>query len=373
MIFSCEGFAYSAASCFRDENMYKTIPHDGPAPMPLAKDPRWAVLDLVQTARETLGLKDRDITVLRGLLSLIKPENWQSGQGMKVFASNKVLSERCDGIHERTLRRHLAKLCESGLITRNSSANRKRYILRNSEGQVLEAFGFDLNPLRLAFDQLTKLSEMAKATAQEITILRKVLRHKIWCLEEAGITVDPDYLRLLRQKTNPQTLASAIDALSAELPSQEVVDQPLSFETVILSDSDSKNDRHIHSSNKEYYMNKDQRLDLEDCLEKAPTAVEYMPSKVKTWHELNSFAKIIGPALSIKNDHIQQAEQLIGSSNVSLIILGLLEAGSRIARPACYFSSLVKKASNNELSIVKMYRSLTRKHRFPAGNPKALC
>jgi replication initiation protein RepC len=65
------------------------------------EDARWSLLDLVRRCRKPLGLRDRDVAVLRGLLSFVPQAADPST--LVVFASNRVLIERCDGIDERTL------------------------------------------------------------------------------------------------------------------------------------------------------------------------------------------------------------------------------------------------------------------------------
>ena len=96
----------------RRPNLSSQKPH---APTLAAdKDKRWHILDLAKVCRQRLKLRDRDIAVLRGLLSLL-PSQARPDQ-MVVFASNRVLMDRCDGIEERTLRRRLAHLQDLSLI-----------------------------------------------------------------------------------------------------------------------------------------------------------------------------------------------------------------------------------------------------------------
>ena len=109
------------------------------------KDTRWHLLDLVKSCRQRLTLRDRDIAVLRGLLSLL-PTSATPDQ-LVVFASNRVLIERCDGIDERTLRRRISHLQSCGLLHRRASPNGKRYQVRDDVAARI-TYGLDLTPDR---------------------------------------------------------------------------------------------------------------------------------------------------------------------------------------------------------------------------------
>ena len=57
------------------------------------EDARWSLLDLVRRCRKPLGLRDRDIAVLRGLLSFV-PQS-ADPNSLVVFASNRALIVTC--------------------------------------------------------------------------------------------------------------------------------------------------------------------------------------------------------------------------------------------------------------------------------------
>jgi replication initiation protein RepC len=67
---------------------------------------------------------------------------------MLVWPSNETLSERT-GIPDRTIRAATRRLLDLGVIAARDSANGKRYAQRDSKGQIVRAYGFDLTPLLL--------------------------------------------------------------------------------------------------------------------------------------------------------------------------------------------------------------------------------
>ena len=76
----------------------------------------WEVLDALAACRAKFGLTAASITVLRALLSFLPKTQDQRSDPFLVWPSNEALAKRADGMDERTLRRHLARLSEAGLI-----------------------------------------------------------------------------------------------------------------------------------------------------------------------------------------------------------------------------------------------------------------
>lgn len=327
--------------------------------MPI-KDPRWQALSLVQAARDSLQLRDRDIAVLRGLLSLITSEAWTHGQMIMVYASNRVLIERCDGIEERTLRRRLTHLAEAGLIRRAISPNRKRYLLRDVDGQVLQGYGFDLGPLRDAVTSLTEMAASAQREKQEVKILRKVLRDRIWHLDQAGKDITP-YQPLLRNKTTVDALRVAIATCEELLPPAVDIPQVISAFTGKMSDSDSQIVRDIQSSDKEVLRKTAGPQHLQSYVDKAGQAASFAPKPISTWTDLHRLTDILGPAMNIGTKLLSDAKAVLGEKESSLAIIGILEAGSRIQRPAAYLLRLIEEARLGTLRVDRMYQSLVRK------------
>ncbi|MFG6083944.1 plasmid replication protein RepC [Paracoccus litorisediminis] len=347
-----------------------------------ATDPRWAALNAVREARQRLGIKDRTIAVLRGLLTLVPLEAW-TGNPM-VHASNAMLQERCDGMDERTLRRHLATLVELGLLIRHQSPNKKRYVVRNEAGAPVLTYGFDLSPLREAVPALIALAEEHNAELVQIRALKAVLRDRLYHLEhdcpDAPEHVIIEYRRLLRRDCSVQSLENAIALLKQRLPKISSALQ----QTRILSDSDGQNDRHIQSSNKEHIERRTSEthmptgtppsrveLSVADCTKLAPNALEFALTKPETWPELIGLADQLGPGLGISHSVLEKSRVVLGEKGRAIAVLGLTQAYPQIRQPDRYLNALLTKANSGILNLKRMFQSLTstqRHHRFPAGN-----
>ena len=212
-----------------------------PAKRPLS-DPRWVALEAVKAARKTLRLTDRDITVLRGMLSFIPADRWDGP--LMVHAANRTLQDRCDGMEERTLRRRLAHLCQIGLITRHQSPNRKRYVVRDEDGATVLAYGFSLMPLRQCLAQVQDMAAHERIEALRLRALKALLRDTIHHAALDGDTMAA-MLRLLRRKASAAELTAALEALPARNHSATIENTPP------MTDSDRQTVRHIQSSKKE--------------------------------------------------------------------------------------------------------------------------
>lgn len=365
-----------------------TLAHPKTAQRAALTDNRWAALNAVQSAMEPLGLRDRDITVLRGLLTFILPNKWS--ERLMVYASNAALQARCDGIDERTLRRRLTHLCDVGLIVRHQSPNRKRYVVRGVQGEPVLSYGFDLSPLRDNLNRIHAIAEQQRATDLRVKMLKAVLRDRLHKLAEAGLLpeTDQDWVlavqKLLRRKADVAALETAIAAVDNRLPVDAELDEIIAVSKA-LSDSDGQNDRHIQSSKKEYIEETPcpietqgiepcpsvTDLSLAECIEAAKSSMEFSQQPPKTWSDVARLADQLAPAIGIQAPQLLRTRETLGERGASLAILGLVEAYARIKEPSRYLNALVTKASESGLNLVRMFRSLTTATRFPAGNHRA--
>lgn len=350
-------------------------------PAATPQDERWQLLDLVRSCRKQLDLRDRDIAVLRGLLSLM-PANPSPDQ-MVVFGSNRALSERCDGTDERTLRRRIAHLCEAGILARCQSPNGKRFQLRDEAQAVLLTYGIDLSPLFAIASHLEALAEDCRREGLRIKALRSLIRDRLF---HAAATVSLDLreearLSLRRQLTS-QTLEGILARLEAEAPRPVPV-------AAKVSASDSQNDRHIQSSHKES-IDSERLKNLEDspaaahqqsgrapvqheditvdeCMELADTARTMFVARPQSWSEIVTLSANLAPAIGLAPGVVRSAEMTLGRHGCALAILGLVEAIGRIRNPDAYLNTLIRRAQERSFDAVRMFRSLVRKGRTTAA------
>ncbi|MXZ01135.1 hypothetical protein F4Y93_10980, partial [Candidatus Poribacteria bacterium] len=171
---------------------------------------KWEVLSALTTASADFDISHRTLTVLKALLTFLPDRDIPTEPGRAVvFPSNRTLSERLNGMPESTLRRHLARLVQLGLVNRHDSPNRKRYARRVGQGVEL-AFGFDLSPLNGHADQIFITAQRATRRAERIRALRDriaLARQQLIALNDSRFAALIENARLvLRRKSSEQTL-----------------------------------------------------------------------------------------------------------------------------------------------------------------------
>ena len=342
------------------------------------KDKRWHILDLAKKCRQRLKLRDRDIAVLRGLLSLLPPQ--ATPAQMVVFASNRVLIDRCDGIDERTLRRRIAHLQDCGMLERRTSPNGKRYQVRNEHHDAQLTFGIDLAPLFHIQCHLEALAEDCRHEAVRIKVLRSMIRDVLFnAPPDQNADAQNEAQRALRRVLDSDQLQEILSQLEVAAPimTPQLTDR-LSQPTPHLSVSDGQNDRHIQRSNKDnlesegagnrilrnpVYHKKNAHMDqaditVDECIELAATAAAMASKQPRCWEDLIVLSTSLAPAIGLQRAVFHEAEKHLGKHGCALAVLGLVEAFGRIRNPEAYLTALVQRRLKQGLDLVRMFRSL---------------
>lgn len=172
-------------------------------------DDPYRVIHAIRNLRRELGLTPNDLVTLQALISFMPRKSRRAPDPMTiVFPSNASLSERTNGLDERTIRRCLSRLANSGLIQRRDSATRKRFPLRFG-GVIRDAFGFDLAPMYRRENQLQAWSKAIEEQAEQLRSLRaqalamRVEAQKLK-LDEDAIEFLAEIRRALRRTTVTQ-------------------------------------------------------------------------------------------------------------------------------------------------------------------------
>lgn len=224
---------------------------------------KWKLFRAICEARGALGVTDRALTVLDALLTFYPDDEISEERGLIVFPSNAQLSLRARGMTAATLRRHLAILVEAGLISRKDSPNGKRYARRGREGEIDEAFGFNLSALLARASEIEDLAaqanaahELLRVTKERLTICRRDIAKLIATAIDEAIPGDWDqvqamYRTLVDRIPRSATLENLPPILDEmELLREEIVNQlELRIETKKMDANESHFERHIQNSN----------------------------------------------------------------------------------------------------------------------------
>ena len=362
---------------------------------------KWVILRELSKARAAFGVSERDLTVLQGLLSFFPDDALGGNAEMVVFPSNKAICERLNGMPASTMRRHLARLVEAGLLMRRDSPNGKRYVRKHGEERV--AFGFDLSPLYCRSEEVARAAEAVREAEDRVRRLREfvsLMRRDLAALAEFGEEIQPglglwDQLRdkavltaraLRRKLTLEELLAYRADLEALLDRARNVIDGP---ETEEMNTNDDRFERHYHNSNTD-------PIDLEPALEKGgaaagapdedteapgaeveeaetrslpkiplhlviaacPSLKTFYQGDIRHWHQLFDAACHVRPAMGISASAWEEAQRFMGPEQASIVLAAILERFSDIRSPGGYLRALTSKAAAGEFSCGPMVMAL---------------
>ena len=362
---------------------------------------KWELLRELSKAQAAFGVTERDLTVMQGLLSFFPDDALGGNAEMVVFPSNKAICERLNGMPCSTMRRHLARLVEAGLLMRRDSPNGKRYVRKHGEERV--AFGFDLSPLYCRTEEIARAAEAVREAEDRVRRLREVvslMRRDLAALAEFGEEIQPGLglwdqfrdkavltARALRRKLTLEELSAYRTDLEALLDhARNVIDGP---ETEEMNTNGANFERHHHNSNEE-------SIDLEPALEKGgaaavapdhqtdepladveepdtrrvpkiplhlviascPSLKTFYQGDIRHWHQLFDAACHVRPAMGISASAWEEAQRFMGPEQASIVVVAMLERFADIRSPGGYLRALASKAAAGEFSCGPMVMAL---------------
>jgi replication initiation protein RepC len=309
---------------------------------------KWDILAHLTAAAEIYELNHRTLGVLKALMTflpgrIIDP----SHLGAIVFPSNRTLSNRLNGMPDSTLRRHLARLVQLGIVNRHESANRKRFARKVGQG-IQIAFGFDLSPLARQQAAIEGDAIAAKQTHDALLSLRSEVAHlRQRHIDQFGQSaLSDDIARALRRKPETDELAQIKENLTKQ-----------------MSAFDGQNERHIHNefinnsdSQKsiETIQSNDQTVTLEVVVETCKEFKAFFPEPVRNWHTLIGIADRLTTMIGIDQQVFKEAIDKLGVKGATIAVLCILEKLGSVQNPGGYLRSLSQSATSDQASCRKM-------------------
>lgn len=362
---------------------------------------KWELLRELSKAQAAFGVTERDLTVLQGLLSFFPDDALGGNAEMVVFPSNKTVCERLNGMPCSTMRRHLSRLVEAGLLMRRDSPNGKRYVRKHGDERV--TFGFDLCPLYCRAEEIARAAEAVRDAEDRVRRLREVvslMRRDLAALAEFGEEMQPrlgfwDQLRdtaaftarALRRKLSLEDLSTYRANLETLLDqARNLIDGP---EAEDMNTNDALFERHHHNSNKD-------SIDFEPALEQGGAAADapdaetgeieadveepdtrrvpkiplhlviagcpslktFYQGDIRHWHQLFDAACQVRPAMGISASAWEEAQRCMGPEQASIVVVAMLERFAEIKSPGGYLRALTSKAAAGEFFCGPMVMAL---------------
>ncbi|AIC30127.1 replication initiation protein RepC 2 (plasmid) [Rhizobium etli bv. mimosae str. IE4771] len=357
---------------------------------------KWKVFRDASAAMELLGIQSNSLAVLDALLSFYPHNELRQDKQLIVFPSNAQLAIRAHAMAGATLRRHIAILVEAGLIVRKDSANGKRYARKGDDGQIENAFGFDLSPLLARSEELAMLAQRVAAdraalrqAKQSLTICRRDVRKLITAAMEEGAdgdwqAVEDFYIEVVSRIPRAPTLAATTAVLDEmQMLRDEVLNRLENREDSRNNSTNAAHsEQHIQNSNSESSSEFEPRLQEKQgakssssreprneqqravplglVLKACPTISDYALGGIGSWRELMSAAVVVRSMLGVSPSAYQDACETLGPENAAVAIACILERAHFINSPGGYLRDLTRRSERGEFSLGSMIMALLR-------------
>jgi len=150
------------------------------------------ILGAFKAAAPFLGYGAKIVHAIDWLFRFTSPQDWHEGARPIVWPSARMQQEELQLSPTRTkaLNRLLIEL---GLIAAKDSPNGKRYGQRDRQGNIIEAYGFDLSPLAQRLEEFQNITQEGRAVRARMgqlrrraTIARKGIAQILEAVDEYG-------------------------------------------------------------------------------------------------------------------------------------------------------------------------------------------
>lgn len=360
---------------------------------------KWQVYRDLCEGKTIVGIGDRALAVLAGLLSCHPDDELSEENGLIVFPSNRLLSLRSHGMANATLRRHLAALLECGIIFRRDSPNGKRYARKGRGGELEEAFGFSLAPLLSRSEEFHAAAERVRADSRALKLMRERItlqRRDIAKLIEAAIEEGApgawqalwrrfravvDQLPRKASISELEPFAAALDAIRDEVN--------IALKSLMNDTNPSANESQNEPQQSD--SNTDSHFEFEPAFEKAggsaeprrepqeppktyhlglvlkacPEISDYAPGGIANWRDLMVTAAQVRGYLGVSPSAYEDACHVMGQETAAIVIACILQRAQHINSAGGYLRALTDKARAGEFSVGPMLMAALKANASP--------
>ena len=351
-------------------------------------------------AKSAIGLSASALETLKHLIGYTRPDDYKGDARPIAWPSNYTLAELA-GVTESAIKARLRQLRSLALITMRDAAHGRRRGQRGDTGEIVSAYGIDLFPLRVRFEELkaaaeahSAFSRLDKRGRQEIARVRRIVAQALAQAADMRLT-GPHWIALqdaveavAQQAAVARTTrdAAAYEAALADLPDVEAqvgrtIDQFMFNDNTDGSGSKSSPFIHIQTnpSLKSVQALRDCSFEREETpeveadlpaspsksefktsprelVEMFPTTAMYVDRDRPNWVDLHRAAARLRNDLGIRSGTWVDALDQLGAdgASVALMITAERQARDEIRlTPGAYFAGMVTRAHRGELDLSK--------------------
>jgi replication initiation protein RepC len=349
---------------------------------------KWQVYRWLCEGKTIIGVGDRALAVLSGLLSFYPDDQISEENGLMVFPSNAQLSLRAHGMADSTLRRNLAELVNCGLIIRRDSPNGKRFARKGKGGAVEEAFGFSLAPLLTRAAEFQHAAELVRADSRALKLMRERItlhRRDIHKLVEAAVDegAPGDWgaiwrrFRAIVEAIPRRAGLPELEGIVAELTVlHDEVDRMLEsfMNSTNPSANESQNERQQSDSNtdstsafepaleqsgstvepRQTTVEKPKGFPIGLVLKACPEIATYAVHGIANWRDLMITAAQVRGYLGVSPSAYEEACHVMGQEVAAIVIACILQRARHINSAGGYLRVLTEKARAGQFSVGPM-------------------
>jgi replication initiation protein RepC len=264
--------------------------------LPDGVDVHGELLAAFKAAAPRLGLSVRLVHALDWLFRFTRPQDWRPG-GRPVVWPSASMQQEALGLSKSGVQAVNRGLIDAGLITMKDSPNGKRYGVRDHQGRIVEAYGFDLSPIAARHAEFVRLAAEAKAERALIgrlrrraTIARKAIAQILETVAEFGFGGD-EWSRL-RHETQalikslglverPEEIAIGVGSLERRQTAARARLEQL-LDAVKSKPKGSENHPHTLPTNQALYPEQDTVMAHQGCKSASGSTASGLASDVGT-------------------------------------------------------------------------------------------
>jgi replication initiation protein RepC len=145
-----------------------------------------------QEAEPYLGLPSHAFKLVSWLVKQTQDQDWEEGSRPIAWPSARRQTEFL-GLSPARVKNINRVLFEAGIFVIRDNEQGKRYGRRDKAGWIIEAYGFDLSPLALRYDEFVRIAaaarverERMKNLRRRVTLARRAIRQVAVTLAEIG-------------------------------------------------------------------------------------------------------------------------------------------------------------------------------------------
>jgi replication initiation protein RepC len=351
-----------------------------------------------EQAEPYLSLPPHAAKLVAWLVRQTKPQDWEEGSRPIAAPSAELEAEFLGGMSPRAVQMLNRRLWEAGIFVIRDDPQGRRYKYRDERtGRLTKAFGFDLSPLALRYDEFKKIAADAQVERNRMRKLRRdatlARRGIAQALEELGAQGhDNEGIRQLHRETadlvvaaracrRSDELAVAVKALERRRSEAEqllrdlikpVETAPMGAENCAHSTITTLTSNYIYntviasqeSSRVEGAVSDDQVPSKPDRLfpetlhitpttlvELAPRLAPYMPPRYndKSWPAVIEAAFFLSGELGVNSTLWARACDVMGRAYaaVALALVSTRSADHFTSGPGGYFAGMLRKFEKN--------------------------